>query len=401
MSRRNLHSIDPQSSQRLIESARDRSHISGLTHNFYRYPARFSPKFVRTAIELFSEPMDVVFDPFMGGGTTLVEALALGRHSLGVDISSLATFVSDVKTTVYSDSELLAVKRWISKLAKRINIHAHGRPSTAYLGAGYCRHLDRSQTWRISKGITQALASIERLQAPKIEKFARCIVLRTAQWALDGRKRVPSIDAFRAMLATDASHMINGANSLREAVGNSSARTKPSVYCLNRSTSGLESDPLLRTISKPKLVLTSPPYPGIHVLYHRWQVDGRKETPAPFWIANKLDGSGASYYTMGDRHATELKSYFEQLRATLTSVAAMCTDETTIIQVVAFSQPSWQLPRYLSAADDAGLTEFFLPGKELAADKRLWRAVPNRKWHAGQKGATSGSQEVVLFHRLA
>lgn len=29
----------------LIEAAHDKSRVSGLTHNFYRYPARFSPKF--------------------------------------------------------------------------------------------------------------------------------------------------------------------------------------------------------------------------------------------------------------------------------------------------------------------------------------------------------------------
>lgn len=53
--------------------------VTGLTHNFYRYPARFSPQFARAAIEVFSEPGDVVLDPFMGSGTTLVEASALGR----------------------------------------------------------------------------------------------------------------------------------------------------------------------------------------------------------------------------------------------------------------------------------------------------------------------------------
>ena len=37
------------------------------------------------------------------------------------------------------------------------------------------------------------------------------------------------------------------------------------------------------------------------MLYHRWQVDGRKEAPLPFMIANKLDGAGSSFYTMGDR----------------------------------------------------------------------------------------------------
>jgi hypothetical protein len=67
--------------------------VSGLTHNFYKYPARFSPSFVRQVILSFSSPGDLVFDPFMGGGTTLVEARALGRRAAGPDISSLDVFL--------------------------------------------------------------------------------------------------------------------------------------------------------------------------------------------------------------------------------------------------------------------------------------------------------------------
>jgi DNA modification methylase len=72
--------------------------ISGHTHNFYRYPARFSPLFVREMIRHFSQPCDVILDPFMGGGTVIVEALSLGRRAIGVDLNSLAHFVSKVKT---------------------------------------------------------------------------------------------------------------------------------------------------------------------------------------------------------------------------------------------------------------------------------------------------------------
>ena len=59
----------------LIKAARDAAPVSGLTHNFYRYPARFSPAFVGEAIFALSSPGDWVMDPFVGGGTTLVEAL--------------------------------------------------------------------------------------------------------------------------------------------------------------------------------------------------------------------------------------------------------------------------------------------------------------------------------------
>jgi hypothetical protein len=42
----------------LVEAAYDCKPVNGLTHDFYRYPARFSPKFARAAIEAFTEVSD-------------------------------------------------------------------------------------------------------------------------------------------------------------------------------------------------------------------------------------------------------------------------------------------------------------------------------------------------------
>ena len=91
---------------RLKLAVREKENISGLTHNFYRYPARFSPKFVREVIEIFSKHGDVILDPFVGGGTTLVEALARNRHSIGFDVSPIASFVSLAKTTLISEGDI-------------------------------------------------------------------------------------------------------------------------------------------------------------------------------------------------------------------------------------------------------------------------------------------------------
>lgn len=401
MARRFLTNCSDDGLASLVESARDMAPVSGLTHNFYRYPARFSPKFVRAAITALSEPGDLILDPFMGGGTTLVEALALRRHAVGTDISSLAAFVSEVKTTLYSEDELETLKRWSIRAATHVHMHREGSTHEEYAEAGYYRHMGNSSTWRLRKAIEQCLKTATCLDPPRLERFARCAILRTAQWALDGRKKLPSITQFRETLPAYTAEMIEGARQLRVEAEAARESRKSVVHCLNRSTAGMEEELLLTRTQKPKLVLTSPPYPGIHVLYHRWQVDGRKETPAPFWIADRLDGSGASYYTMGDRKAHELHTYFDNLRTSLRSVAALCSKDTTLVQVMAFAVPSWQLPRYLSVADDAGLQEFFLPALKSDGDGRLWRFVPNRKWHANQKGKTNGSQEVVLFHRLA
>lgn len=387
----------PENLARLVEAAQDASPIAGLTHKFYRYPARFSPKLVRAAIDAFTEPGDLVLDPFVGGGTTLVEAMVAGRDAVGTDISSLATFVSKVKTTIYSEDDLARLQRWSGRVAKEINLRESAERDLQFEEAGYTKHLDSAANWRLKKAIEQVLAAACSLKPKRLEDFARCILLRTSQWALNGRKKLPSIDEFRSMLVTDATAMIAGARELRQAIM-MSGHGFTNVMCLNRTTNGLESDATFADGRKPRLVVTSPPYPGIHVLYHRWQVDGRKETPAPFWIANQLDGDGAAYYTMGAR-TKELNSYFANLKASLQSIAALCYDDTIVVQVVAFADPNVQLPRYLSVVDDVGLDECLLPTGTNTTDGRLWRTVPNRRWYADQRGTTNGSKEVVLFHR--
>jgi hypothetical protein len=345
--------------QAMIDGARDANHVSGLTHDFYKYPARFSPSFARAAIETFTRPGDLVLDPHVGGGTTVVEARALGREAVGIDINPIAEFVARVKSTVYSLAEQKALTLWAVCVPYNIDIHRPSVQFTEYADLGYYKHLEHRSRWRLRKGIEQALASAIGLGTPRLEAL----------------------------------------HEFRVAVHASGPRQ--SVRVLNRSAAGLQDEPALRGIRAPRLVVTSPPYPGVHVLYHRWQVDGRKEAPLPFLIANKLDGAGSSYYTMGDRKYPELKTYFDNIRATMSSVAALADSRTVVVQMVAFSEPAWQLPRYLETLEEAGLREVLLSALRRQGDGRLWRSVPNRRWYNDQRGETPASQEVVLIHRKA
>jgi DNA modification methylase len=54
------------------------------------YRACFKPQLPRFFIERLTSPGDVVYDPFMGRGTTLVEAALLGRTPYGCDINPLS-----------------------------------------------------------------------------------------------------------------------------------------------------------------------------------------------------------------------------------------------------------------------------------------------------------------------
>src|SRR5260370_5195705 len=93
-------------------AATNRSPVSGFTHCFYRYPARFSPLFVASAIEAFSVPGDAILDPYMGGGTTIVEAMAAGRFALGCDLNSLAVFFAKAKTSPLTEDDKRDVRYW-------------------------------------------------------------------------------------------------------------------------------------------------------------------------------------------------------------------------------------------------------------------------------------------------
>jgi hypothetical protein len=243
----------------------------------------------------------------------------------------------------------------------------------------------------IKKAIAAALASIEELPTARSMRFARCVVLRVGQWALDGKERHTTVRAFRERLSECAVEMLKSANEFGLAAKHACGRaTLLHGDAVDLPKAKVFSEHGLRA----SLVVTSPPYPGVHVLYHRWQVNGRRETPAPYWIANCNDGQGAAYYNFGDRRDTASDKYFATSLATLKAIRQVIRDQGYMVQMVAFNRPDEQLPRYLANMEAAGFTEV-----SLSATERIWRRVPGRKWHARQKGITSSSNEVVLVHR--
>lgn len=79
-----------------------------LTHGYYTYPAKFIPQLAARLIRELSTPGETVADPFMGSGTTLIEALVQARRAVGVDINPVAHLVARVKATPISPAVLAA-----------------------------------------------------------------------------------------------------------------------------------------------------------------------------------------------------------------------------------------------------------------------------------------------------
>lgn len=75
-----------------------------LTHCYHDYPARMIPQVAAKLLQMFacdssSGEKKLLFDPYCGTGTTLVEGLCHGLSVCGTDLNPLARLIAEAKTT--------------------------------------------------------------------------------------------------------------------------------------------------------------------------------------------------------------------------------------------------------------------------------------------------------------
>ena len=369
------------------QAALDHAPVSGLTHTFYRYPARFSPRFAAAAIEAFSQRGDLVLDPYMGGATTIVETIARARRAVGCDLNSLAVFIARAKTTVLSANDRDDLTEWADSVVPTLSYWITPDDLDSFVSDRRTQNLSVPAARPIKKILGLALRSLSEFSGDATT-LARCALLNVGQWALNGGGRQPTLDEFRERLQSAVHDMLRGVEALDEQVD---ARFSPPVL-INDSAARIAEHHPFADGAKASLVVTSPPYPGIHMLYHRWQVDGRRETAAPYWLAECNDGHGASFYNFAYRSENAADKYFAESLRTLTAVRKVVRDGALFVQLIAFANPIRHLPRYLANMEKAGFSEV------RTTRRRIWRSVPSRRWHATLKGTLPSSREVVLIH---
>lgn len=221
------------------------------------------------------------------------------------------------------------------------------------------------------------------------------------------RREVPEPEKFLDALVENSWAMTAVARRTTEEYRTAEAKDVgcPACVVLHQGLPGIADRPEIADHPAPRLILTSPPYPGVYVNYHRWKLRGRLETPFPYFLAGQEDGNGLAYYTMSARADRTQESYFRKLEEAFSDVARVCDERTQLVQVVGFNNVDAQLDRYLRAMERAGFIEVKYAVLATAEDGRLWRNVPGRRWwaHAGDRAqiAPHTAREVVLIHRLS
>jgi DNA modification methylase len=80
---------------------------NSYTHGMFKYPCKFIPEIPRWGIRSFlAEKKGVVFDPFSGSGTTLLEANIHGLNAYGTELDDIAKLIIKVKTTALKPEQI-------------------------------------------------------------------------------------------------------------------------------------------------------------------------------------------------------------------------------------------------------------------------------------------------------
>jgi DNA modification methylase len=103
------------------------------------HPCRFPSQIPSIIISRLTKKGETILDPFMGSGTTLVEAQRLGRKSIGLDLNPIACLISRAKTICSPSTEIRkSIVSTITRISTRWDeLPAVAAPSTVQLKKWY------------------------------------------------------------------------------------------------------------------------------------------------------------------------------------------------------------------------------------------------------------------------
>lgn len=235
-------------------------------HSLHPYLGKFIPQLVEVFLRRYFAPGACIYDPFVGSGTTLVEANAFGADAVGCDISAFNCLLSRVKTARYSLGELELALRGTLEEARR-NIRTSSSDGTPWL-----------TQWYAPQALAELLAyrdATSRLPAPYVD-VARLVLSRSARSArltthfdLDFPRR-PTTEPYYCHKHKRTCRPVQEASkflsrytddTIRRIRHYAAVRTDRRVWVFHADS---------RTVRLPARtvgVITSPPYPGL-IDYH-------------------------------------------------------------------------------------------------------------------------------------
>lgn len=237
-------------------------------HALHPYLGKFIPQLVEVFLRRNFRPGNCVYDPFVGSGTTLVEANAFGASGVGCDISAFNCLLARVKTQQYALGSLELALRGSLEQARQTSEVVRPTDASKWL-----------RSWYAPQALRELLAYECVTSATLDDKnydVARVILSRSARsarrtthfdldfprtpvtgpyWCYKHRRTcTPVLEAgkFLRRYTTDTVRRIRAFSEIR---------TNSRVHLIHGDARFIDLP------TKPTGIITSPPYPGL-IDYH-------------------------------------------------------------------------------------------------------------------------------------
>lgn len=91
-------------------------------HTVAPYIGKMRPEIARWAIDAVTKPGDMVFDPFCGSGTVLLEAWLRNRQAIGTDLNPYACLVTKAKLFPYTSEQFACLQDILNNYSREVDI---------------------------------------------------------------------------------------------------------------------------------------------------------------------------------------------------------------------------------------------------------------------------------------
>lgn len=239
-----------------------KSNTKEYTHCFHPYPAMMIPQVARRIIDNFGKKAHVLFDPYCGTGTSLVEANLKGIDAIGTDLNPLARLIATTKTTRIDlqvlDLFLYDFMNYVFSLSFQVDkIHSVVIPQI--------RNIDFWFSKEAQQKLAVLLHYIENINNTAIKNFLKVAyseTVRESSFVKQGEFKLVRTKAFNEkkepdVFGTIISKLSRNKQGLIEFLRACRNNSKTQVCGFN-SVEGIPSDVLQQ--ESVDLVVTSPPY---------------------------------------------------------------------------------------------------------------------------------------------
>ena len=329
------------------------------SHAWHPFPAKFPPQLPEYIILQLTDPGDIVLDPMVGSGTTMVEAVRLGRRAVGCDIDPLARMITAAKLSPIDPFVALSEGKRVLSEAREDYYEARSRLQRDLELRFDAKTEDFIHYWFQPQQQLELLALVQRIEAlPEGETrdflkivFSSTIIAKSGGVSLArdlahtrphrdmdkrpnsafvefGKRLERNVGALEKSKLTDreASYHPNGSSSAFVSV------PFASIHAASAADTSLPSDSV-------DLIVTSPPYANNAIDYMRahkfalvwfnWTISDLARIRAQYLghdaisglrcerLPSQCEGTLAKLAERDERKALVLRRYFQEMKAVI------------------------------------------------------------------------------------